>query len=1087
MGIYHHPVCCPLGSGAQFTANLTGLTPNTAYDFEARAYNGVGWAFGQICSFTTTSATLPQVTTQAASNVSATAATLNGPITDSGGIAITDSGFLLGARLCVGHLHLGAPPSNLQQVHATPGADGSLSCNLTGLTLNTSYDFLAYATNIAGTSYGMITGFQTPQMQPAIVTTLAATDVGTDTATIHGSVAGGNGPVTDSAFVFGTGEDPSQNSRVESDAPPDADGAFAKVLTGLTPGTTYYFMAFASEGTSGFGNWLSFTTLTNTPDVETQAASGVTATSATLNGYITKNKGLAITGSGFLWGTDPQSGTSVSASPGEDGRTLTYSMTGLQGGTTYYVQAYATNSAGTGSGDTVSFTTPAAAPTVTTTSAGFDASNWAASLKGNIAYNGGALITEYGFRYGTDQKSWTKLAVAGDYTGDITASLAGLDKLSPGATYYVQAYAVNSAGTGCGTSVSFTTPGPPVVDGSIDKSAITSTTATLAGNITDTGGQGVACTFYQFQYRLAGSSDWQSVDTTPGSFGTGPFSFSFNLAGLNPGAKYEFQAQAYSAAGWGSSQTISFATTWGENDKETAVNMKAAGYSAADIATALKNTYGDTDAAAFTALQYAGFGANDISAGLKNSAYGDPLRSVVGLLQGAGFDIVTVAGAIIQVFPIEAGELSSGNLVPGVALCLKNAGYGIDDIITAMKAVFNYQPADCVNNLGVLNYSSDTIYGSIARVYGADALAGCVWQEESGGLQRGVQIQNILGDIARILNEDAGFDPLQCAAMLQNVYTSLNAQQLAGACRYAGFDAASAGAAIVQLFGAADPLAVARDLIDNGASPYGASEVEDFLVKGMNCSALQLVQIITTIDETGSWVDPMTEIPRVLTTYYQMDAPTAAKTMYAAGWTEANDKTGYGLASLIEIMQDAYNIKTADGIIGVLKGVGLSPVSVADYASTMYVDWLPAYREQGYTATDAAGWFKSAGYDVGDAESVTGELAQAGFLLKDDIVLGLRNVYGLEENSATSTLRLANKDRALGWKDSDIVAAVSAAYGADPIQATIREMKSEGDLAGALRQSRPCLYRLEVFFNPHALVIRKHIAAPLIAELQIIS
>jgi len=36
-----------------FSATVTGLSPGTAYEFEAQAYNQVGWGEGQIDSFTT--------------------------------------------------------------------------------------------------------------------------------------------------------------------------------------------------------------------------------------------------------------------------------------------------------------------------------------------------------------------------------------------------------------------------------------------------------------------------------------------------------------------------------------------------------------------------------------------------------------------------------------------------------------------------------------------------------------------------------------------------------------------------------------------------------------------------------------------------------------------------------------------------------------------------------------------------------------------------------------------------------------------------------------------------------------------------
>ena len=703
-----------LDDGAQFSATLIGLKPNAKYEFEARAYNTEGWGEGQINFFTTTSAVLPKVVTQAATGVNIDTATLNAAIIDSGGADIADSGFSWGTFDQLG--------TNMNQVHVPPGADGSLTFNINGLEKNTKYYFQSYATNEAGTGYGDLLTFQTPLAPPMTVITLEATHVGFETATLHGKVEGG-GTNVHCGFSISPG------FPGEAYVDPAADGSFSVTINWLKPGTTYNFTAFGINEAGRFyaSSGMSFTTLTNAPEVETQAPAGVTPTTAELKGFIKKNKGFDITDRGFLWGTDPNPGNRVSTPPGGDGRSLSYSLNGLLGGATYYVQAYAVNSEGTGYGSTVSFTTqPATTPVVTTDPVSFDSAKGGAVLSGSIASGGGAPLTEYGFRYGTDQNSWISLVMGQEHTGDFTsAGIYSLDNLSPGTSYYVQAYAVNQVGPGYGGTVSLAMPGLPVVTGSIDKSANEASSATLAGNITDTGGPGVTCAGRQFQYRLAGSSDWVEVGSEQGSFGPG--TFSLRLDGLKPGTSYQFRARAKNSAGWGDSAAVFFATSWGQSDKETALNMKNAGYSAVDIANVLKSDYEDTGAAALEALRYAGFGAGDIASSLKNSSYRCSLQTVVGLLKSAGFDVVAVAGVLQQVFPQEVKW--SGHLDLGVALCLKNTGYSIDDVIKAMRAVFNYQLADCADELQGSSpwFSSNTVYGGIARAYGASELANYLW------------------------------------------------------------------------------------------------------------------------------------------------------------------------------------------------------------------------------------------------------------------------------------------------------------------------------------------------------------------------
>src|SRR5690606_506812 len=128
---------------------------------------------------------------------------------------------------------------------------------------------------------------------------------------------------------------------------------------------------------NGFGSVLSFTT-TAAPTVTTEAATGVTSTTATLEG--TANPNLAATTGWFRYATTSPgtcNDTFGSRAPSTGGTTLgsgttpvAYSraLSGLMPGTTYYYCAIAESSAGTSFGAVRSFTTPAA-PAVTAAAA----------------------------------------------------------------------------------------------------------------------------------------------------------------------------------------------------------------------------------------------------------------------------------------------------------------------------------------------------------------------------------------------------------------------------------------------------------------------------------------------------------------------------------------------------------------------------------------------------------------------------------------------------------------------------------------------------------------------------------------------
>ena len=97
----------------------------------------------------------------------------------------------------------------------------------------------------------------------------------------------------------------------------------------------------------------------------------------------------------------------------------------------------------------------ASAPTVTSNSINQFTNN-SALLGGNVTADGGATVTERGVVYGTSTAPTianTKVAI-GSGTGTFSQTATGLNA---GTTYYVRAYATNSAGTGYGSEYSFTT------------------------------------------------------------------------------------------------------------------------------------------------------------------------------------------------------------------------------------------------------------------------------------------------------------------------------------------------------------------------------------------------------------------------------------------------------------------------------------------------------------------------------------------------------------------------------------------------------------------------------------------------------
>jgi MYXO-CTERM domain-containing protein len=456
---------------------------------------------------------------------------------------------------------------------------------LTGLTSGTTYYYCAIASNSSGTAFGMVLSFTTPGT-PSVVTS-AATTITSTTATLN-ATANPNMLETTGWFRYSS-TDPGTCDESFGTRVPAAGGTalgngttsvpYTEAVTGLLPGTKYYYCALASNTAGvGLGSVLNFTT-PKAPTVTTVAATAVSGVAATLNGTVNANQGA--TTAWFRYDTtdpgtcDDAFGTRLPMMGGDNigsGNTpVDYSkaLIGLAPMTTYYFCAIAENSSGKAFGAVLSFGTTASAPTVTTDAATAITPK-TATINGTV--NANQLATLAWFRYsatdpgtcddtfGTRAPTMNGTSIGSGSTG-VTYSEA-ITGLLPATTYYFCAIAENTTGKAFGDVLSFmTTADPPTVVTS-PPTNVQSMSAELNGSANPNGTATMA--WFRYDSTDPGSCDdtfgtrVPAVDGTMVGNGLDPVAFTESLTGLTTGTTYYYCAIASNPQGTTYGEVVAF-------------------------------------------------------------------------------------------------------------------------------------------------------------------------------------------------------------------------------------------------------------------------------------------------------------------------------------------------------------------------------------------------------------------------------------------------------------------------------------------------------------------------------------------------
>ena len=624
------------GTGS-FASAITGLAPGTIYYIRAYATNNIGTAYGTQVTATAT-AILPALTTTAASAVTSTTASSGGNISNDGGATVTARGVCWSTS---------QNPTTVDSKTTDSSGPGIFTSSITGLTPGGTFYVRAYATNSAGTAYGLQVTATAAAILPTLTTT-AVSAVTSNTATSGGNITNdGGGAVTVGGVCWSTAQNPTTADNKTSDG--TAGGTFTSAITGLLPGTTYYIRAYATNSIgTAYGTQVTATATAILPTLTTTAMSAVTATSAASGGNITNDGGATITAHGVCWSTS-QTPTIANnkTSDGTGSGTFSSAITGLTAGTTYYIRAYATNSIGTAYGTQVTATATAVIPILTTTAVSAVTATSATS-GGNITNDGGATVTARGVCWSTSQTPTVANNKSTDGTagGTFTSSITGL---APGTTYYIRAYATNSIGTAYGTQVTVTTTAVIPTLTTTAVSSITATSATSGGNISNDGGATVTARGVCWST----SQNPTTVDNKT-SDGTAGGTFTSAIIGLSSSTTYYVRAYATNSAGTSygnqvTGTTIAPITVPGAPTIGTATS---GGSGSASVAFTAPSSNGGATITSYTATSSPAGGTGTV-----NQA-GSGTITVTGLTNGTAYTFTVTASNSAGTSPASAASNS---------------------------------------------------------------------------------------------------------------------------------------------------------------------------------------------------------------------------------------------------------------------------------------------------------------------------------------------------------------------------------------------------------------------------------------------
>lgn len=202
-----------------------------------------------------TSATIPTVTTNSISSITATSAVSGGNVTSDGGVGVTSRGVVWSTsqnptiETAIGYSNNGS-------------GTGTFTSNIINLSPSTTYYVRAYATNTVGTAYGDQVWFTTQSPSVPVISTKDVVLQSATTALSGGVITSdGGSTILQKGVVWSTSSNPTVSNYIGITYNGSGSADYNSNITGLAFNTRYYVRAYAqnSIGTA-YGNVISFTT-----------------------------------------------------------------------------------------------------------------------------------------------------------------------------------------------------------------------------------------------------------------------------------------------------------------------------------------------------------------------------------------------------------------------------------------------------------------------------------------------------------------------------------------------------------------------------------------------------------------------------------------------------------------------------------------------------------------------------------------------------------------------------------------------------------------------------------------------------------